>query len=155
MYNALSKIDYEGYTVRDISKAVDVVAEAKSNAAATDNNIIQDGETPETLAHDFYNDVNLNWVILNTNDIVDPFYGWPLNQVELNALVTSVYGTGQEQLVHHWEKDGQVVQTGTAFAVAVSNYAFEESKNDEKRKIKILKESWITLVKQNLSEMTL
>ena len=155
MYNALSIIEYDGHTVRDISKSVDVVAEAKMNASAMDNYIIQDGETPESLAHDFYNDVNLNWVILNTNDIVDPFYDWPLNQTELTSLVESVYGSGQGSMTHHWELDGHIVPSTTAFAYSVSNYTFEEQKNDEKRKIKILKEEWIKLVKSNLNSLDL
>jgi len=155
MYNKLAIINYQGYNVRDISKMLDVIPEAKSNAVAFDTYIVEDGETPETIAQDFYNDPYLNWLVLIVNDIVDPFYDWPLNQTELMSLVTRKYGAGNEQSVHHYELNNIVVPSTTTNAFPVSNYMHEENINEEKRKIKILKEEWLEQVKIDLNKAVL
>jgi len=153
MYNKLPIIEYDNKPIRDISLMVDVVDKAKNVASAWDTYNIEDEETPESLAYDFYGSTKYNFLIFQSNDIVDPFYQWPLSQFELLSLTTSVYGAGNEYSTHHWEVDGHVVQSGTLNAVAVSNYDFEESKNEEKRKIRILDPKWLNLVDRNIQDI--
>jgi len=150
MYNKLPIINYDGFVVRDISKQLIVLESAKANASSMTNYIVQDGETPESLAHDFYDDSSLNWVILLANDIMDPLFGWPLFTTELFAHVSKKYGAGNEYKTHHWELDGVVVNQTTLNAFSVSNFVFEERLNEERRKIKIINEEWIPLIKSDL-----
>lgn len=52
---------------------------------------IREGERPDTLAYKFYGRSELHWIILMFNEIVDPFYEWPLTTNELNSLITYRY----------------------------------------------------------------
>ena len=39
--------------------------------------IIQDGETPETIAWDRYGEVNMHWIIMLCNNIINLYTDWP------------------------------------------------------------------------------
>ncbi len=52
---------------------------------------VQDGERPDTLADRFYGDSDLHWVILLFNDIVNPYYGFPLSSKAMDNYLKSIY----------------------------------------------------------------
>ena len=43
----------------------------KENILGFDYYDVKDGETPEMIAHKYYGDVNLHWIVLIANDIID------------------------------------------------------------------------------------
>jgi hypothetical protein len=47
--------------------------------------IIQDGDTPEILAEKYYGDPFKYWIILYSNQIMDPLWGWPLAYSTVDA----------------------------------------------------------------------
>lgn len=54
---------------------------------------IKDGDTPEILANNYYGNPNRHWIILLTNDIVDPFYDWPLTYLNFSEFIKKKYGS--------------------------------------------------------------
>ena len=66
---------------------------------------IKEGETPEILADKFYGDSEAHWLILLTNNIVDPQYGWVLHYDAFNKYITDKYGSiaTAKTTIHHWE----------------------------------------------------
>lgn len=52
---------------------------------------IKDGERPDTLAHKIYGKSELHWVILLFNEIIDPYYEWPLSTDEVNRYIAYKY----------------------------------------------------------------
>lgn len=52
---------------------------------------IQDGDTPEIIAHKYYNDVYRYWMVLFTNQIIDPQWNWPLDNKTLQSYIDSKY----------------------------------------------------------------
>ena len=75
--------------------------EIKNNFSAYDEYDVRDGETPEMLADVFYDNPELHWVILHTNDILDPRFDWPLSTVNLKSYVENKYANING--VHHYE----------------------------------------------------
>lgn len=67
--------------------------------------IIKEGETPEILAEKYYGTPEAHWLILMTNNIVDPLYGWPLGYDAYNNYITNKYGSAAtaSTTVHHYE----------------------------------------------------
>lgn len=67
---------------------------------------IQEGDTPEIIASKYYNDPELHWVILILNDIMDPYYDWPMTYQQFQAYITDKYGSqaAAQIQVHHYEK---------------------------------------------------
>jgi len=86
--------------VTNISLRVRLSDELKKNLSLFDQYDIKDGETPEILADKFYNNSQLHWIILHTNDILDARFDWPLT---VNNLV--LYAQGKYNNInapHHY-----------------------------------------------------
>ena len=64
---------------------------------------IKDGDRPDMLSYKYYGDSTLDWVIFLTNNIIDPYYDWPLTQYNLEQYITQKYGslsTAQGQILN-------------------------------------------------------
>jgi hypothetical protein len=66
---------------------------------------VQDGETPEMIAHRYYNDSYFYWLILYANQINDPQWGWPLDRASFERYIVDKYTTQNPySTIHHYEK---------------------------------------------------
>ena len=118
------------------AKILDTV---KATAASYYDYNVQDGDTPEMLADKYYGDSELHWVILYMNDIVDPFYDWPLDYNKFIKYVQNKYGsiaTAQTQ-VHHYEKiierydsGSQVTTTSTVIIDSEAYNSLPDTQNN-------------------------
>jgi hypothetical protein len=52
---------------------------------------IKENDRPDTLAHRFYGKSDLHWLILLFNEIIDPYFDWPLNDRALNNYIQQKY----------------------------------------------------------------
>ena len=106
---------------------------------------VQDGDTPESLAHQVYNDSQLHWVILYTNYMTNPYYDWPLTYFDLQKFVNKKYSN--INATHHYEDaDGYEVDSTASGATAITNFIYEETLNDAKRNIKIIKIEYVAQI---------
>lgn len=67
---------------------------------------VKDGDTPEIIASKYYGDSELHWIILIFNDIIDPFYDWPMTYQQFIKFLTDKYGSAAtaQITIHHYEK---------------------------------------------------
>ena len=65
--------------------------EFKENSSVFQKYDIRDGDTPESIAYKLYGSAEKHWIVLAMNDIVDPQYDWPLDQITLGNFVNSKY----------------------------------------------------------------
>ena len=63
----------------------------KENTSVFQKYDIRDGDTPESIAYKIYGSSEKHWIVLAMNDIVDPQYDWPLDQITLGNFVNSKY----------------------------------------------------------------
>jgi hypothetical protein len=128
-----SKITYDGIVVTDIFKRFKFLESFKDDLRFYQEYYIQDNETPEQVAWKFYQDTSWWWLILLFNNILDPFFDWPLSYLQLEAWA--------KKLVPTWEADYSTYWTKLeALQLA----------NNEKMKIKILRSDYLTHVIKNL-----
>jgi hypothetical protein len=69
---------------------------------------VKDSDTPEILAHKIYGDPYRHWIILLINNIINPFYDWPLKNDSLDNYVFKKYGQDIDQArstIHHYERE--------------------------------------------------
>lgn len=105
---------------------------------------IIDGETPEYLAHEYYGDAELHWVVLYAQQMTNPYYDWPLRYYDLKKFVTKKYGTANINALHHYEDaDKFQVDSTAAGAIAVTNFIYEETLNDAKRNINLVRPEFV------------
>lgn len=158
---------------------------------------VQEGDTPEIIAEKYYGDPYKYWVILYSNQILDPVWEWPMNDQQLLAYLEIKYATDAEiadktplsyisTTVHHYEKvtttinlttdepttkyttidestynslqlsnNTYTLSNGERVSVSISKRIvtilnYESEANEIKRQIKILDESYVFRMEEQL-----
>ena len=144
---------------------------------------IKGDDRPDNVANEIYGDPTLDWVVLTSNNIVNIYNEWPLSQQVFEDYILDKYDTYEKlDETHHYEsnevKDStgliifpRGVQVSAAQSVsfyeptrdeqvtvnpvskAVTNYQYEEEINNKKRRIFLLKPSYLNVVFDDLEEM--
>jgi len=63
--------------------------------------IIQDGERIDTVAEKIYGDAELDWVIVITNNIINPLFDWPISEYELRKNLELEYDDPYSIIKHY------------------------------------------------------
>ena len=74
---------------------------------------IKDGDTPEAIAYKLYGDAQRHWMVLYMNQILDPYYEWPLDNNEFANNMVSQFGStaNAQATLHHIEKRTYMIST--------------------------------------------
>ena len=121
--------------------------EALVAACEFEKHIVVDGEKPEILAHKFYGDPELHWMILYANGarMLNPYYDWPMTNFDLQKFVDKKYSN--INATHHYEDaDGYEVDSDAPNASVVTNFKHEEAVNDAKRVIRIIQPRYVSMI---------
>ena len=68
---------------------------------------VKNNETPEIIADKLYDDPHRHWIVLMFNQIMNPLYEFPLDDIQLRSLITTKYNQTIEQsqtTIHHYEQ---------------------------------------------------
>ena len=144
---------------------------------------IKGDDRPDNVAWNFYQESELDWLVLTCNNIVNIQTEWPLTQTNFDRFLLDKYET-YEKLndIHHYETieikntDGNVLLkeglevdksfsmtyydditrkqvTPTVFTKEITNYQFEEKIENEKRNIYLLKPRYLNIIYDDMEEM--
>ena len=110
---------------------------------------VPSGERPEDTAFKHFGSSHYHWVVLLFNQIINPYYGWPLKQRDFYAFINDKYAN--PSAVHHYEipqESGNTnikikVESTVAGAVEITNLQYEEEVQKTLREIRILKPSYL------------
>ena len=115
---------------------------------------IIDGETPEFLAYKYYGNTELHWIILYSQQATNPYYDWPLTYFDLKKFVDKKYGVANINAIHHYEDaDGYEVDSTAAGATSVTNFIYEETLNDAKRNLTIIRSEYVSNVVKEFKKL--
>lgn len=145
-----------GFVATDIFRRVIAQDQNLVTSFSYDEYDVVDGETPEIVAHQVYSNTDLHWIILIINNIIDPRYDWPMPTQALQTFVANKYGVGNELDIHHYENsDGDIVHVSYTAGpkTAITNYEYEESLNEQKRRIKLLKPQFVETFIKNFERV--
>ena len=146
--------------VTNLLRRVAVRSKVKTNTMLFDTYDVKSGETPESIADKLYDDSELHWVILLVNNVTDRYHDWPLSETQFNAFVNEKYvdsdGEPNPSGVHHYEitqtsgdttKKIEVTDlTNYPSASTVTNYEYEERRQDELRQIRLLDPEYVDIL---------
>ena len=143
-FNDVPLVQYGDNLITDLSRNLTV--EWTSGNAFFIDYTIQDGDTAENICYRLWEDSSLSWVIYLVNQIIDPFFDWPMRGEELMEYVKFKYGNTQADAIHHYEKDGFVVNRNRTDPTirGVTNYEYEFRENDKRRKIILPTDDFMT-----------
>ena len=171
----------ERILVKNIFRRAKLRTDVDKAITAYDFYVIKEGERPDILANKFYDDPELDWVILIVNNITSIRDEWPLSNNDLNTHMIDKYGSESALAeVHHYEtreirdqynrtvlEAGLEVDENFVFSYTpiggvtqdisaagpVSNYEYERTVNDAKRVIRILKEEYVGALVSDMRSM--
>ena len=92
-FSAFPKINYNGVSATNITLRAKLVNSFSQQAINFYPYTIKDGETPDTLAYDYYGKPEYSWLIFMTNDIIDPYYDWPISTIDFDKYIEKKYGS--------------------------------------------------------------
>jgi hypothetical protein len=84
-------IEYRGKQIRNITNRSKIRENILSDPYIYLPYTIADGEKPETVAQLYYGSVEDTWIVLLANDMVDPYYDWPLSDEEFDQYFIDKY----------------------------------------------------------------
>ena len=167
-FNFFPTVDYvnvgqsNSKTVTNILKRAAIREVIKDNLAIYTKYIIKSGETPDSIAFNVYGDAELHWVILLTNDIYDRYHQWPMNVNQFLAYVNEKYTN--PNATHHYEISQSSGDTSVKIdigsdntdypsATAITNFEYEESRQDALRQIRLLNVAQVNKVVNDFSRL--
>ena len=160
---------------KNLFRRVKVREDLFANFMQFDKYKIVGDERPDNVAQKVYDNDDLDWVILLSNNIVDLNNEWPLTQFQLNEFLNEKYSPQELVSIHHYEtlelrdnknqlilpagivvdenfnleylSGGQVKSTNSLVdgrpVKAVTFFDYENTLNDEKRNINVLKQEFL------------
>ena len=151
----------------DITKRYKIRDILQQKAAIYYNYTVRDGDRPDLIAFKYYGEETLDWLIFLCNNMMDPYYDWPLDYRKFTAYMKSLYGSVDvaKSTVFEYRKilneqstliDGTVVpkrtvvidlntynSLSTSVREEIDAYQYYEELNDAKREIKLLDERFV------------
>ena len=165
-----SAFDYS--KVKNIFKRAVIRDDILGSFVNFDKYLIEGDERPDQVAYKFYNDVNLDWIVLTVNKITNVKNQWPLSNDQFNHYVQEKYLDDQINQIHHYEtveiKDSKNrliqpagIQVSSDHSITyvdgnnlitnsqvkpISYYDYEYKKNEDKRLIDLIKSKYVTII---------
>lgn len=148
-YN-LSKDLYDGILVTDILATVKIADIISDDIRVFYPYQIKYDETPDVVAYNYYDDVDLDWLVLLSNGIIDPYYDWPLSDHIFAKYIIKKYGSvnaARQGIKTYVLKENENVEMSVDSYEFISNptdwravscYEYERIENDNKRVIRLL-----------------
>ena len=141
--------------------------------------LIEGDDRPDNVATELYNDPNLDWVVLTTNNIINVRDEWPMSQNDLQNYLTNKYTSAELSYVHHYETlkivdsyqrliqpKGITVEEGHSITYvdrgvskteskieAITYLQYELNLNDKKREINVLQPRYVELYLRDMADI--
>lgn len=159
-FQKFPKIDYDVKGNGNITQMTNIIKRVRFRNLTTSRLVnfdvydVRDGETPEMIAHRYYEESEYHWLILLANDIQDYYMEWPMSVPKLEEFIASKYDDVNG--IHHYtikQESGDTTvdieipnNVGYPLAFPVTNYQYEAALNEERRRIKLIQPQYIERV---------
>lgn len=95
-FNFFPSTEYSNTIVTNVISKVKFDQSVQKNLAVFYPYTIEQGERPDQIAARYYDNPELDWIIYLANDIMDPYYDWPLSQNQFYDYIKAKYGSVEE-----------------------------------------------------------
>ncbi len=86
--------------------------------------------------------------------MTNPYYDWPLTYIDLKKFVIKKYGEANINSTHHYEDaDGYEVDSTASGATAITNFLHEETLNDAKRNLTLIRPEYVSNVVKEFKDL--
>lgn len=171
-----SNLSSEYTKVKNLFKRVKIRSDILNNLSYFTKYSIFGDETPDQVSLKAYDTEDYDWLVLLANNIINVRDEWPLSSQAFYAYLIDTYGNDQNlQNIHHYETiqvvdlSGRVLlpkgirtkemKSFTYFeseteqnitvenaSEAITNYVYEERKQQQKRNIFLIKSDYVSVI---------
>lgn len=149
-------VQYDDFQVRNIILKAKLAKELLDNYDNFYPYTIKQNESITQLSYDYYGSIHYVWLIMSANEIIDPYYDWPLGDNQFDQFIVKKYGSDQaakniNNALYYRNPNRSYWMTKTTYEnisasertgwVAIDNYTYETIVNEGKRKIRLLDRS--------------
>ena len=173
--------EFQGKTVLDITRKAKLSNITNDNAIAYQNYTVQEGEKPEDVAFYYYDGVEYAWLVLASNNIIDPYTQWPKEERQLLEYMKVQYAeqagttgdaviewcqnaTISANIVHYQSHSDPNIQlnrasylnsspTEKAEFYPVRVYDYEFALNESRREIVLVNKSFVPVISEQLEKI--
>lgn len=98
-------INYSNTLIRDISRRCTLPESLRSVVTAFYPYDLTYDQRSDVLSYNYYGDSDADWLIYLTNGIIDPYYGWYLDNDQFSSLLIDKYGslTDPQERIAYWQ----------------------------------------------------
>ena len=140
--------------VKNLLRRVGLRTLVKTNVLLFDTYEVKEGETPEMIAHKFYGDSNLHWIILMIKEVTDRYHQWPMTVPQFLDFINDKYDNPDG--IQHYETTQTSGDTKVKIEVfnevdddaytgltPITNREYEEDRQDKLRSIRLIDPKFI------------
>jgi len=150
LYDAKGTGDFRIAT--NMLKRVGLRTKVRTNTLLYDTYDVKEGERPEDIAFKLYGDPEYHWIVLYANNITDRYHDWPMSTPQFLEFINEKYAN--PDALHHYEipqTSGDTtikIDIGTdntdyPSASEVTNFEFEQDRQDTIRRIRLLDPAYV------------
>ena len=166
--------------VKNLFKRGKIREDFFQNATTFYQYTITGDDRPDNVAKEVYDNINLDWVVLLSNNILNIRDEWPMSQYDFQRYLENKYDSVQLTQIHHYEtkeirnsdevlllQSGLVVDSDFTFkytdlktgyqaindVTSVSVFQHETQKNDDKRAIYLLRPEYVSTIMSDMREI--
>lgn len=138
--------------VKDVTLNVRIRKAILENVTLYDEYDIQEGETPEIIAHKVYGSSLYHWVIMLCNQRFHYVDDFPMESRVLDEYIKDKYERPYD--VHHYvNSKGFIVNQDVIGTRPVTNYDHEQAVNETKRRIKLINPTLLNQILRQFKEL--
>ncbi len=97
-FENLPNMYYNNTLCKDIARRNRIVDDPRSSIFSFSPYEIVHQLRSDVISEYYYNDSQLDWLIYLSNQIIDPYYGWYLNETQFQALLVEKYGSVENSI---------------------------------------------------------
>ena len=181
-YNSDRTSSNDFVTATNLFKRGKIREDFFESTVAFTKHYIEGDDRPDNVAKELYDDPQLDWIVLLSNNIISVRDEWPMSQYDLQRYLNNKYTTEQLTSVKYYEtievrnsfgqlllQKGQIVDSDFVFTYydgnfnqsfsgsnvlkSISHYDDEVNKNDAKRSIFTLRKEYLQQVIEDMEQI--
>ena len=176
-----SKLINDYVRTKNLFKRVKLSDEIFGDLTLFNKYTIKSEERPDSVAYKVYEDSNLDWLVMLSNNMINLQTEWPMDQVSYDNYLMNKYNSYENMYgVHHYETiqvldsnenvilpkglevpqdfsityfDNGVEKIATNVTGEVSNLVYEDQIQEKKRNIYLLRPDYISLILNEIGQL--
>jgi hypothetical protein len=92
-FNKFPTITYDGQLAKNLLARAKLTDDVRNNGLVFQRYTVNELDRADILSNYYYDSPGYSWLVWFSNDVIDPYYDMPLNDIDFNRYVESKYGS--------------------------------------------------------------